>query len=62
MYISLIELFRESTRVSFDVFTYLRRRMEWDVPELYFTIIIRLLGIRCVWVFNIFSNAVNILL
>lgn len=62
MYISLIELFRESTRVSCDVFTYLRRRMEWDVPELYFTIIIRLLGIRCVWVFNIFSNAVNILL
>lgn len=39
MYISLIKFFRTGTHVSCDVFTYLKRRMEWEVPELYFSII-----------------------
>lgn len=38
MYISLIKLFRAGTHVSCDVFTYLIRRMEQEVPELYFSI------------------------
>lgn len=57
MYISLFELFRENTCVSCDVFTYLRR-MEWDVPELYFTII-RLLGISASG-FSTFSQMLSI--
>lgn len=57
MYISLIELFRERTHVSCNVFTYLKRRTEWDVPELYF--IIRPLGISASG-FSTFSQMLSI--
>lgn len=59
MYISLIELFRERPHVSCDVFTYLKRRMEWDVPELYFSIIIKPLAISASG-FSTFSQMLSI--
>lgn len=58
MYISLIKFFGEGTHVSCDVFTYLKRRMEWEVPELYFSII-KPLGISASG-FSTFSQMLSI--
>lgn len=62
MYISLIEVFRERTNVWYDVFTYLKKkrigmRCPWAVLFYY-----KARRHHCIWVINIFSNAVNILL
>lgn len=59
-YVHFSKLFSEGTHVSRDVFTYLKRRVEWEAPELYFFYYYKAFRYQCIWVFNIFSNAVNI--
>lgn len=58
-YVHFSKLFIEGTHVSRDVFTYLKRRVEWGAPELYFSIIIKPLGISASG-FSTFSQMLSI--